>query len=184
MAHARRVTGPSTFVALTLLGGCAASGATSAPTFFERTEAARALDDVRRALPGYVFWDETRYGENDPGYPIPTVCAGASRDVCEVEIVVERERVASIVLRSGALEGPSGTRVGASHATHARRLVDCHVSLGDAEGIFCNLDGHPNVGVELAVPGMYERMPTSEVPTPEQLERATIARIVWHPGAR
>lgn len=182
MTHAPKVSRPCTLVLLALLGGCA--GASSTTTFFDLTRAARALDEVRAALPGYVFWDETRYGENDPGYPIPTVCAGATRADCEVEIVVERDRVASIVLRSPALEGPAGTRVGAHHAMHGRSLVDCHVGLGDAEGIFCDLDGHPNVGVELAVPGMYDTMPTSEVPTPEQLARATIARIVWHPVAR
>lgn len=145
------------------------------------TDRAPTIASLRRAFPGRRVWRVTRYGENDPGFPIRAFCIGRGRR-CSLELSLTQDgSIHGLEVRDASLAGPRGIRVGATYRSLESVLEDdCMVSLGDETGMFCDVEGEPTVRVALMAPGLDDvRDRSSETPTTAELDAARVVSFHW-----
>jgi Protein of unknown function (DUF1131) len=89
-------------------------------------------------------------------------------------------RIGAVYGVSDRVRGPAGERIGMTLKEARINPASCQVGTGNWRGMpLCPSPAAPNVTLAFSVPGYME---SSALPGPDQLEDATLQRIIWTPS--
>ena len=184
-AIARAVAAGSLMCALACGARTASNGSVLRPisTLPVACERALTAEDVRKLFPDRDVWATTTYGENDPGYEIPTLCAGIQSKHCAVAFsLAEDSRVVAVTVTDPTILFPRDIRVSVRLNDVRARLTHCVAINSDVTGIACDLPDHDNIG--LFFTSRLLEADFHDPPTSAQAADARLSEITWQPCSK